>query len=197
VNSTKYIQSGDTSAGGTIVNSSPYAFTMNVMAEGLGENNVRVGDKAHFKRLQLRCVMFPGASLLPTTWRFLIVRETTALGSTIAVANQYFLDSTPGALSARNYTSRNEKRYITYLDKTIVMGPTASPLASPFINFSLPNMAHFDLDIPLNFTTDYSRGNAGTVADIDTNSLAFIIITDNTVSGAFTPHFEYVLEFTN
>jgi len=196
VNSAKYIQSGDTSVGGTLTNSAPFSAIMNALAEGLGENNVRVGDKCHFNRLQLRVVVFPGAATTTNTLRCLVVRETTTLGSAVA-PTQYFLDSTPGALSCRNYTTRNNKRFITYLDKTWLLGPPASPLASPFQNFSVPDMIHFDVDMPLDFTTDYSRGNAGTVADIDTNGLSILFITDNTVSGSFTPHYEYVLSFTN
>jgi len=196
VNSTKFIQSSDTSAGNSITNSNPFTFNLNSMSEGLGENNARIGDKVRFKRLHLRCYVFAGATVQPSPWRFLIIREKTALGSAVS-PTQYFFDATPGSFSNRNFTTRNHERYVTYLDKTILLGPTGSPLASPFVNFSSPAHAFFSVDIPLNFTTDYSRGNSGTVTDIDTNSLCFMIVTDNTTSGAFIPHFEYVLEFTN
>jgi len=54
-----------------------------------------------------------------------------------------------------------------------------------------------NVKIPLDLITDYSRGNAGTVADIDTNAISLICFTDNATGSAMYLNYGYTLEGVN
>lgn len=195
LNATKFVQNSSTAAG--IVNSTPSVVTLNVLAEGTGENNVRIGDRAHFKMLRLRALFASSSTLTATTMiRLLVVKETTTLGSALGVS-QYFNTASPTTQSLRNYTSRDNNRFTTYFDESRGLGLLSSPLATAFQNFSFPNLQLFTMDIPLNFTTDYSRGSAGTVADIDTNGLSLILIAETSTASAVNVYYEWAMEYTN
>jgi hypothetical protein len=134
--------------------------------------------------------------------RYLIVRETTTLGSNVT-PQQFFagVTATPAPSTLRNYVTRDDKRYHVLLDSGILsFGPETTPLAvagSSFNTFMAPcNYQKIHHRIPVKFTTDYSRGNAGTVADIDTNGVTLIIITDNTTANYVGYLFNYVWQYS-
>jgi len=163
----------------------PYIFLLNGVAQGTSENT-RVGRLTKNRWLDLNLVMYANSNLTTNgqvaAMRFYIVVETTALGSAIS-ASQFFLDSTTFTpTSQRDRTNRNPSRFVVLYDsKAHLLGGSsqASGQVAPVIpGAGQPMQRNFDIHLPLDFQTDYSRGNAGTVADIDSNSLYLVGVTD-------------------
>jgi hypothetical protein len=173
----------------------PGLFCLNAVGQGTSENT-RIGRLAKMKWLDIDFVVeIAAAETGPTNLRVFIVVETTALGSAFA-PTQFFVDNTnftPN--SQRDRTNRNASRYVVLYDsRTFSLGglPYTSGLTAPATTGVLPSAKPFNLHLPLNFTTDYSRGNSGTITDIDTNSLYFVVLSDDgnanhsTCVGSFT-----------
>lgn len=128
--------------------------------------------------------------------RIYVVVETTALGSALAPA-QFFVDAAVFASwSQRDRTNRNASRYVVLWDSgSFPIGGlrdvTAAANTYATVSGTAPTEREFNIHIPLNFYTDYSRGVAGTIADIDTNSLYLLVVQDSAnswvaVNGAHT-----------
>jgi hypothetical protein len=175
---------------------------INAIAQSTDETG-RVGDLAKFHWLE--CSMYISASSAVqnvANVRYLVVKETTTLGSVIT-PQQFFagVTSTPSPPVLRNYVTRDDKRYHVLLDSgCLSFGPETTPLAvagSSFNTFMMPSSYQkIHKRIPVKFTTDYSRGTAGTVADIDTNGVTLIIITDNNTANYIDYSFNYVWQFS-
>lgn len=192
----KYINSTATAIGSaTVTISAPYVYLLNGVAQGTGEN-ARIGRIVKNLWLDLDFVAATSAFANSISVRHYVIVETSALGSAIAPA-QVFVDPTNiGPTSQRDRTNRNASRYVILWDsKPYSLGGLPSGVASNVVGAGLPSRKDFSIHLPLNFYTDYSRGNAGTVADIDTNSMYLVTVTDNptsgqlTVSGGFTTCF--------
>jgi len=186
----KYIVSLFGAIGLTPVAATPGLQCLNGVGQGTNENT-RVGRLARMKWLDLDIACFVNSNAPtaePTSMRFYIVVETTALGSALA-PSQFFVDAaTFTPTSQRDRVNRNASRYVVLYDSgPMVLAPpqVASGLAAPAVfGAGQPCEKDFSLHIPLEFSTDYSRGNAGTVADIDTNSLYLMVVTDSTVASS-------------
>jgi len=70
-----------------------------------------------------------------------------------------------------------------------------SALASPFANLALPQEAWEHVEMPLDFTASYQRGNSGTVTDIELNGVSLLIVTDNTISSILSVDGSWSMEF--
>lgn len=179
----KYVQSG-TNYASTFVNATPQFTLLNGITTGT-TNITRLGSKLKWRYVDIRMLIRGGSPLdVPKAYRLYLVREDTALGSAIQ-ASQLFSDSTPDALSQYNYTTRNvNHRFKIYKDSgPRVIGPNFIDYTSVNGSTAAHKSEHFlHWRVKLNFITDYSRGTAGTVADIDTNSLYLITTTDNSVA---------------
>jgi len=142
--------------------------------------------------------MVPNTSEANAAVRAFIIVETTALGSAFA-PQQFFVDNaTFPPIAQRDRTNRNASRYVVLWDSGIfgIGNPRYNNGTTTMVaaGGGLPSLKGFSQHIPLNFTTDYSRGNAGTYADIDTNSLWLVVTsdcstTDLNVFGAWTTCF--------
>jgi hypothetical protein len=176
-----------------LTNAVPYVACLNVMGEGSDETQ-RVGDRGYMKWLKMNLVLLANATLLlPTVVRVMIVKEKTTLGSALAPIQFLQGGGTPVTTSQRNYTTRDHSRYKIYYDESFTVCPPSSPAAT-IGNMALPSqMMAMHKQIPLGFMTDYSRGSAGTVADIDTNGLSILIFTDNGVANAVFGYYSYVI----
>jgi hypothetical protein len=183
----KYIQT-TLSAG---VNSSPtitapIVALLNGVIQGTSENT-RIGRLCRMKWIDFN-LSLSGAYYAETSRvRFYLIVETTALGSALS-PSQFLLDAANfDPLSQRDRTNRDASRFcVIYDSKTHVIGGELAPsgvTAPAVLGAGQPNERVWTLHLPLNFATDYSRGNAGTVADIDTNALSLLVLTDN-VNGA-------------
>lgn len=191
----------------TLLNSTPYVTTLNTVTEGSDETN-RVGDKARFNWLKLNFQVVPNSAQLTGCYqiRMMLVKESTCLGSALSLAQFLRGSGTPSVISNQNYVTRDHSRYKVYYDSgAMLIGPSATAVvpagsSGTIATYDIWNGGSGDnvcrfIHKKLDFTTDYSRGNAGTVSDIDTNSFSLILITDCTQSGAFDINVDYVLEF--
>jgi hypothetical protein len=186
---------------GSLVNTGNYT-CINAVAQSTDETG-RVGDLCKFHWLE--CSMsISTASAIQTVvnLRYLVVRETTTLGSAVT-PQQFFagVTSTPAPIALRNYATRDDKRYhVLYDSGSLPFGPETTPLAvagSSFNTYLAPcSWEKVHKRIPLKFTTDYSRGTAGTVAHIDTNGVTLIVITDNTTANQIGFLFNYVWQYS-
>lgn len=151
----------------TPIYSLPLIYPLNIMPKGSG-NSERNGDTAYMRylemRFQIRCnnsSFFENQAI-----RVMIVREKTCLGSTLSLTS--FLDTnTPYTFDLPNKQDVDPKRYKIYYDRTF----DASGQTQFTRNVSIRRK--------LGFKTNYSRGNAGDITDIDTNGLFLILISDN------------------
>lgn len=184
----------------TMTVTSPGVILLNGVAAGTGEN-ARIGRLVTHKRLNMAInIFYSGLYYQAQSYRMYVVVETTALGSQLA-PSQFFVDSTNFyPWSMRDFTNRNNSRYLVLHDSgpfSLQALPRASGVTAPYGAAGLPPVRNHVIDIPLNFQTDYSRGSAGTVADIDTNSLYFILVTDNATAGDLYMNFEYLTRFND
>lgn len=179
---------------------SPGLLCLNAVGQGTSENT-RIGRLARHKWLDIDfTVEIAAAESGPTNLRVYIVVETTALGSAFAPA-QFFVDNTNfSPNSQRDRTNRNASRYVVLFDsRTFCLGglPYTSGLTAPATTGVLPSARPFNLHLPLNFSTDYSRGNSGTITDIDTNSLYLVVLSDDGNANHSTAIGSYTLCFND
>jgi hypothetical protein len=182
--------------------SAPGLFLLNGVAQGTSENT-RVGRLARLKWLDIDMYIENTAAAVAngiSELRVYIVAETTCLGSALS-PSQFFVDNTIfSSTSQRDRTNRNASRYVVLFDsKIFTLGqyPFSSGLSNVAWTGGAPLSKHFNLHIPLNFSTDYSRGNSGTVSDIDTNSLYLMVVTDDGTSGHSSLTGGYTLCFSD
>jgi len=162
----------------------PYVAILNGVAQGTSENT-RIGRLVHNKWLDIdfEISMTSTAGIDNTNmFRVYIVVETTCLGSNLS-PSQFFVDNANWSpTSQRDRTNRNASRYVVLWDsKPFHLGspPVAhGTTTQSVVGAGNPAEKIFSLHIPLDFDTDYSRGNSGTVGDIDTNSLSFLVVND-------------------
>lgn len=178
----KYIYSADATLTTSLTQSSPLVTLLNGFATGDTELT-RTGDKAKMKYLHLNVKINRVLTTAETIreCRLLIVREKTTLGSDITPA-QLFNSSTPPVYDTYNVSTRDSERFHVYYDKIFSLGPYVNSVATTAVynNGGISPTRTFKISKKLNFVTDYSRGEAGTVADIDTNGLFLIVMTSQT-----------------
>jgi len=159
----------------------PLVQLLNGVAQGTSENT-RIGRLIRNKWIEFNLEASTGAFLGAILFRAYLVVESTALGSALA-PGQFLIDAANfSPLSQRDRTNRNASRYCVLWDsgpKHIGGDSIASGQAAPAVSGVSPSELVWSKRVNLNFDTDYSRGNAGTVADIDTNSLHMLILTDD------------------
>lgn len=200
VSNNKYINTTLTSfPAQSITLTTPYVNCLNAVPPGTGENN-RIGRICKMLWLDIDLDFFTGGFDATALIRCYIVVETTALGSALS-PSQFFVDNSNfSALSQRDRTNRNASRYfVLYDSKPIVLAglPTSSGLTAPSSVGANPAETVRSLHIPLNFETDYSRGTAGTIGDIDSNSLSILIVTDNGAANQMYCQGAWTLCFTD
>jgi len=187
VNNLKHYYFGTTLLSSTFNFANPFIGCINALAEGNAGVNDRNGSKCKWNTMSMNLNFFRTTLTAADTasYRVLIVREKTSLGSNVALA-QLFNSATPNVIDVFNVNNRDKRRFHVYYDKTFLLGPNVtvqSGIVNPTnFNNGPPPQKIIRIRKKLRFLTDYSRGNAGTVADIDTNGLFLVIITNNSVS---------------
>lgn len=182
----------------SLQNASPIVATLNVLSQGTSDTT-RIGDKCRMRHLN--CKVYLGATSSLTTAalvRVMLVREKTTLGSALS-PSQYFDSATPdpGAFQ-KNVTTRDPSRFITLYDSGCkVISPSQYLAAGPCLNMATPNLICMEMDMNLDFVTDYSRANGGTVTDIDTNGLNLIIFTSTSTASAIFAIESHTIDFTD
>jgi len=199
----KYINSVYNAIGSQITSAIPATYLLNGVAQGTSENT-RVGRLTRNRWLDID-LEFAALGALgynnTVAVRFYVVVETTALGSAIA-PSQFFVDNaTFTPLSQRDRTNRNASRYcVLYDSKPFVLGAPAqaSGVTAPFgTGLGQPTDKFFSMHLPLEFQTDYSRNNNGTVGDIETNSLYLVCVSDTATASAVVVNGAWTLCFND
>lgn len=199
INNYKYIYQPDGQLASSIVNAGPFLQLLNGVTTGTNETNNRIGDlcRMHMLKLRLQFLRTNAAASISYNVRVLIVKEYTALGSAISLA-QLFNSSTPSPRDTRNVTTRNQKRFKVYFDKEFIMGPHVSSTATTALNNqAMTDMRNVNITKRFKFVTDYSRNINGNVSDIDTNSLYLIVLTDGTTANDLQMYGGWTLSFTD
>lgn len=111
----------------------------------------------------------------PSMIRWVIVRDKQCNGAAFSSTSYWVSNS---VVSLTNVA--NQQRFHTYKDDLVMLSPNGPECA-----------CHREV-IPMQFHTDYNSGNAGTVADIATDSLYFMYISDNNTN---TPHLDYAFRY--
>lgn len=193
----KYIYFASAGIGAATL-AAPIIQVLNGVPTGLTETNQRVGDlcKFHYLNLNLTINRIGAAAAGSVTYRVILVREYTALGSAPTCAN-IFNSNTPPPNDVRNVVTRNGKRFQIFYDTGVrVLGAQiVSTAVANVFNNNHTSEVNISIKKRFHFTTDYSRGVAGTVADIDTNSLSLIILTDDSVANDMNCYLCYSLSF--
>lgn len=113
-----------------------------------------------------------GIATWPVTYRFMVVYDMQANGSTLALADMF--ETPSNILSLQNLNNRDRFKIVT--DKMWTIG-------NPYFGqsqISKPNQAKsYKFYKRLNLPVQYNAGNAGTEADIATGTLWAIMLTDS------------------
>lgn len=172
-------------ASSNILGSSALIYVLNAVAPGSTEIT-RMGVICRMKSIEFKCQLYTQntTNYNAIQVRCMLVKEKTCLGSAPALA-QIFNSSTPVVYDVRNYTTRDPKRFVILYDKTMTVGARQTNNTSTFVEYN-NNQSGADIHIhikkKLNFITTYQRADAGTVGDIEQNSLSWIVITDNSTA---------------
>lgn len=179
-----------------LVNSSPQYALLNGFVPGTDELT-RVGDIGHHISSDIAVKILSTSNLLvPTLVRIIVVREKTALGSLPSVSSM-FNSSTPTVDLCYNNATREASRYIYYYDKVHAIYPPNTTNATGGVsgNMSGPSTKLIRISLKKTFKTDYSRNVAGTVSDIDDNTLTLLAFTDNAVASAISIYYSALVKY--
>jgi len=180
----KYITYTNTSATSSLTTANPAIFNLNPLSQGTS-NTTRVGAKVRMASMDLfiQIGWNNSNSSSAQNFRIVVIRDVACEG--VLTTNGECFTSAGGVDSLQNVTSVNPDRFLVlydYVFKSEDYGPIrekvrdAAGAAVEWNGIVLP--AH-RVRMNLNFVTDYSRSNAGTVADIDMNGITLFVLTDN------------------
>lgn len=188
----KYILATTVTYATTINNSSPAAYLLNGIATGTDELS-RVGDICQLHNLDLAMNIAAQATLTRQTFvRVMLIWEGKSALAALASFSQVLDSATPQTFAQRNNTTRDPKRFRILYDRTLALGPRTG--AS---NYAVPDNVRVHIKRKLGLVTDYSRGTAGTVSDIDTGVLTLFIFTDTGDANAITATGSHTIRFTD
>lgn len=186
---TKHITSNVNSLSTLVAVSNDWAFTpivINALGQGTGSTQ-RVGSAFRPTSLELNYQINTVSDCGSYFVRVLLIREYTALGSNVSWPQVFQGSANLSVINVRNQDTRNPARYHILYDKIHYLGGVSTSTASDFL-FVAPPVSNVvgRIKKKLNFITDASRGTSASVGDIDTNSLAFCVFTNQTTANAVT-----------
>jgi len=196
-NNYKYKVLDSTNIASSVTTSNPLTYNLNSLTEGNDESGQRSGDIVKFQWIDLLVqIARNSATASPNcNVRVMVVKEYTALGSNISYS-QLFNTATPQPYACRNTITRNHHRFKVYFDKIIQLGANVNSTATTTVyNNGAPSNKILRFRRKLAFTTDYSRGTAGNITDIDTNSLQLLVFTDSTLATDIVVNLSYILQY--
>jgi hypothetical protein len=199
----KYIQATYGAPFG-IIASTPGFGCLNAVAQGTTENT-RIGRLLKHKWMDLAYTLEfvktldAGTGIGSSTCRVYVLADVQSEGGNFT-PGAFFLDaSNYYPISQRDRTNRNASRYQVLYDSGVLpIGAAFNGTASNSApGCGLQSLITHSVHVPLNFESDYSRGNAGTYADIDTNALWVVAVTDNSVANQLLFNYTYTTCFTD
>lgn len=179
----KYI--GNVILNQNIIQTAPYTYCLNVLQQGTSLTT-RLGNEVYMKYLRLKMYLYNTANAFSydNMIRIVIVREVPQLGSAISL-NSLFGVANPYPYTLYENQNRDFKhRFKIVYDRTYNL----------WDNNNLFQRV-ITINKKLGFTTNYARGNAGTVADIDTNGLHLVVFSQKGTVGVTYITYEYEITF--
>lgn len=163
------LKSVDTANSPMAINTTGAIALLNGISRG-DDINEREGRKVIVTQIQMRATaQATAATGTPHTCRFLIVTDRQCNGTALTIAN--VLDSVS---TASHYNLANRERFKILADNVFTIGASADYWGRKAVVLKIPG-----LSIPVTF----GSGNAGTVADIMTNSIYILGMGSNAVGG--------------
>lgn len=154
-------------------NGAPLIYLLNGLVQGTTAST-RVGNAVRFTDLNVRINLAYGPTVTDkqtNSVRIMVIKEKPALGQTLSFTSLF--DSAPAyTFTQFEMNDRDWKERFTILYDEVHL--VNSQLLITEKNIQIKQK--------LNFVTSYARGNAGTIADIDTNSLFLVAIADSTTA---------------
>lgn len=180
----------------TLQNSAPIVNVMNLMSQGT-QTGARVANRIKMTSLEWRYQISinNAAYIQPSLVRVLLIYENDTQGNALTTTD-IFNSTTPSTISVYNKLTRNFYKNIHVLyDKThllcqngyqILAGTSSIPNGGAvFAGASCGvNVHNVLVNKKMNKLVDYSRGNAGTISDVDSGALYQVVICDQAV-GAY------------
>lgn len=143
---------------------------LNGSQTGDGASN-RSGISIKLNRCDLRYILTNNATAVTTFTRIMVIRDNQPNAAIFAIGD--LLNATT---MVSPYTVSNQMRFVVMYDEVIALS-TAGPA----------NSAQVSSPIGCNFHVEYNTGNAGTIADINTNSLYLVYFSNQATD---TPTFQ-------
>ena len=150
----------------TLTSAANYSTLLNPLSQG-DTDNTRTGDKVKFTSFKGKLQII-GAAGLNQNYRCTIVRQKNPRGNAASIADVFGA----GANVFHHFNHSNvdfTSRYEIVLDKTMNIASNHSTQ----VGYGIMDIS-FDADQ----VADYSLGNAGSIADIDTNAYILMLQTD-------------------
>lgn len=147
-------------------------YLLNGTTQGDGINQ-REGRQIYVQSVQcnLRAEWNTAASPSPATYRIILFVDKQSNGAAPAVADLLDTSTALSCDALRNLNNR--KRFKILLDRRYAITPTGASNTSIVDDFYLKKF----------ITTQYNAGTAGTIADISSNSIYMLTVSDEAVNG--------------
>lgn len=146
----------------------PYLALINGMVQGTTDNT-RIGDRV--KNLKFNCRLnIYGPAGLQVQIRIFIFKVKDPKGSAPTVT-QLFNTASPNNISHANFQT------VDWTNRFSLVASRECKLVAQYSTQQGTSMC--EMNVPINSITDYSIGNAGTVADIDKNAYYMCIVSDS------------------
>lgn len=173
--------------GANLTNATPQLNLLNGLAQGTTDQT-RLGDRVKFKRLLMNILASAPISATgnSTSYKFDIMRYKQPRGAAFTMTNLYG-SATPATIDNFNEASTDWKsRFECLATRTFVINYPAATVAQIYL---------FSFEVNLDDAiTDYSLGNAGTIADIDKN--AYYLVAHQDTALATSVYYAYYLWYT-
>lgn len=164
------LQFGTAQLSVTAGSANPLLYILNPLLQGTSDNT-RLGDRVRFSKLQLHVVLQAPASITDTRNVCIRIIQVKEPRGVIPTNLQLYNNATPSPFDHPNFVTIDfPARFKILATKYVHFNPqigTQTPVINTNFTINLKDML-----------TDYSIGNAGTIADIDRNALYISVISE-------------------
>jgi hypothetical protein len=191
----KFITNSNQTFSTNFTNSTPVApILLNGCARNTGDN-ARIGDRVYYKNMELNLQLIGNkntGAAYNSYVRVLVFVDRNPRGTATTISSLFGV-TTPPVMSIYNYQSTDfRKRYRVLFDRLVKMVPASWNGTTPFDSNQVIRIKR-----KLGFQTDYSLGTAGTIADIDTNSVHICALTDDSSASDIAFTGSYILYYSD
>lgn len=162
------------------------------------ERYQRIGRRVNARRINIRCFVYTSAAspaVIDDLFRFSVVfDEQPSSIAAVTAASLWQQVSSAGATSTNmlSYNNRdNSMRYKTL--RTHMVQINAEQQATE----TYKDRILWEWDIPVNYTTQYNAGTAGTIADITTGALYFVAHGNNSAVAQWSVDYSVRYKYTD